>query len=492
MNFDTDAFISYAHLDNVELIEGHKGWVANLHRALEVRVGQLLGKKAHIWRDPKLAGNDFLAETLIGRLSRVAALVSVVSPRYVRSEWGRRELAEFTKAAAHQGGVRWRDKARIFKVMKTPVPPEMHPPELQHLLGYEFFTVHPETGRIRELDEVFGPDAQRDFWIKLDDLAHDICDLLEMVEGSAAQVAETATSVVFLAETTSDLKEQREGIKRDLEQHGHTVLPANTLPLVASDLRAAVREDLTRCGMSIHLVGKNYSIVPEGGTESLVETQNELAIERSEEGSFSRLVWIPDGLVVQDERQQKVLSQLRMDPRIHAGSDLLETALEDLRTIYNERLKQRASTPPSVAEPTTPAAADRTCVYVIYDQRDVDVMPQCADFLFEGGFEVVRPVFEGDEAEIRELHEENLRMCDGALILYGRAGECWLRRKLRELQKSPGYGRTKPMPVVAIALMPPKTAEKESFRTHDAIVIPQMDGFSPEPLKAFISRLPRR
>jgi hypothetical protein len=32
MNFDADAFISYAHMDNVELAEGQKkGWVANLH-----------------------------------------------------------------------------------------------------------------------------------------------------------------------------------------------------------------------------------------------------------------------------------------------------------------------------------------------------------------------------------------------------------------------------------------------------------------------------
>ena len=225
MGFDTDAFISYAHLDNVELVEGHKGWVANLHRALEVRVGQLLGKTPHIWRDPKLTGNDFFAQTLVERLQRVAALVSVVSPRYVRSEWALRELAEFSKAAQQQGGLRWHDKARIFKVVKTPVPIELHPPELQALLGYEFFTVHPETGRVRELDEVFGPEAQRDFWIKLDDLAHDIVRLLEIVEGVSPTTAERGTAVVYLAETTSDLREQRESIKRDLEQHGHTVLP---------------------------------------------------------------------------------------------------------------------------------------------------------------------------------------------------------------------------------------------------------------------------
>ena len=101
-NFEGDAFISYAHLDNVELIEGRKGWVANLHRALEVRVGQLLGKPPHIWRDQKLQGNDIFADVLVERLRRVAALVSVVSPRYVKSEWARRELSEFWKAAEVQ------------------------------------------------------------------------------------------------------------------------------------------------------------------------------------------------------------------------------------------------------------------------------------------------------------------------------------------------------------------------------------------------------
>src|SRR5207244_7028630 len=95
MLFDEDAFISYAHLDNVELVEGRKGWVANLHRALEVRVGQLLGKKPEIWRDPKLTGNDILEHALLERLRRVTALISVVSPRYVRSEWSLRELTEF-------------------------------------------------------------------------------------------------------------------------------------------------------------------------------------------------------------------------------------------------------------------------------------------------------------------------------------------------------------------------------------------------------------
>src|SRR5262245_41306982 len=128
--FEGDAFISYAHLDNVELIEGRKGWVANLYRALDVRLAQLLGWDANIWWDPKLQGNDYLSDALAEQLRRVAALIAVVSPRYVKSEWGRRELTMFCDAAKHQSGVRVGEKSRIFKVLKTPVDRAEHPPEL--------------------------------------------------------------------------------------------------------------------------------------------------------------------------------------------------------------------------------------------------------------------------------------------------------------------------------------------------------------------------
>jgi hypothetical protein len=489
MTFEGDAFISYAHLDNIQLIEGRQGWVANLHRALEIRVAQLIGKETRIWWDPKLQGNDYFAVTLSDRLRRVVAFVAVVSPRYVKSEWGRKEIDEFCKAAEQQGGVRVRDKARIFKVLKTPVPLEQHPPELQSLLGYEFFKVDPDSGRVRELDEIFGPEAQRDFWLKLDDLAHDMCCLLEMLEVDQAseKAPAGAADAVYLAVTTADLKDQREAIKRDLEQHGNTVLPDRALPLAASEVQGAVRDDLSRCRMSIHMVGNTYSLVPEGGVDSLIQIQNELAIERAAGSAFSRLVWIPPGLQVQDERQGKLIQQLRNDPRNPAGTDLLERPLEDLRTMIAAWLKKSEKpAPPAVA--VTPGPADSAQLYLIYDQRDAASIAPCADFLFKD-FEVIQPVFEGDEADVRQYHEENLGGCDGVLIFYGAGNECWLRRKLREVQKSAGYGRTKPAPVVGICLIAPRTPEKERFRTHEAIVVPQWDGVLPAALEPFVTRL---
>src|SRR6516225_5505638 len=203
MHFDEEAFISYAHLDNQELIEGRKGWVADFHRALNIRLGELLGKDPRIWRDPKLQGNDVFPETLAEKVQQAAAFLAVLSPRYVKSDWTRRELAGFCAAAVRSAGICVGDKARIFKILKTPVPLEEHPPELQSLLGYEFFKIDEETGRIRELCEIFGPELQREFWMKVGDLAHDLCELIKRIADEETPL-QGDKPAVYLAETTRD------------------------------------------------------------------------------------------------------------------------------------------------------------------------------------------------------------------------------------------------------------------------------------------------
>ncbi len=486
MAYEGDAFISYAHIDNRVLAEGRAGWVASFQRALETRVAQFIGREARVWWDPELRGNEVFSDILIGRLGSVAALVSVVSPGYVNSKWGLRELSEFCRVAEQRGGLQINDKARVFKVLKTPVPLDQHPPELQPFLGYEFYKIEPDSGRVRELSGMFGPEAEQEFWIKLDDLAHDVCRLLELVHADHATpfLRPDAGGAVFLAETTSDLKGERDALKRALQQHGFTVLPARTLPLSDAEVTAAVREDLAACRMSVHLFGRTYGLVPEGAETSLPEIQNELAADRAASGTFSRLLWIPPGLQVADDRQQGVLDMLRLDQRMKPGTDLLETSFEDLRTLIATRLK----TAPKAAQVVTSSKPGTAHLYLIYDQRDEHTIVSWADLLF-AQFEIVHPLFEGDEKDLRESHEEALRGCDGVLLFYGAGNEAWLRRKLNEVHKSPGYGRTKGAPEVCICLIPPQTPAKARFRTHHAHVIPQWDGCDAAALEPFVTAL---
>jgi len=224
-----------------------------------------------------------------------------------------------------------------------------------------------------------------------------------------------------------------------------------------------------------------------------MEIQNQLAIERGKSGKFSRLLWIPPGLQVEDDRQVKLIERLRLDPGMMEGADLLETFFEDLRTVIHDKLK-RPSAPalapaPSVQSPAPQVeSGSHPSLYVIHDQRDSEAASAWVEHLYDH-FEVLQSVFEGDEAEIREYHDDNLRSCDGVLIFYGSTNELWVRRKLREVQKAPGYGRTKPAPVVGIVMAPPRSPEKERFRTHDAMVLPQFEGLSAASLQQFIVSL---
>lgn len=504
MKFENDIFVSYAHIDDQPLVEGQKGWISSFHRVLEIRLGQLLGRQPRIWRDPKLQGNDIFADRLVERLPRVAVLASIVSPRYLKSDWCLRELREFWKASEASGGLRVGNKTRVFKIVKTPVPLEQQVGEFQDVLGYEFYTVDPDSGRARELSQTGDPESQRLYWAKLDDLAHDMAELLEAIDsgnepapapGAAPAAAPSAERMtVYLAETTYDLRDQRDTIRRELQGYDAEVLPDRPLPLVGPECVEAVREQLGRCSLSIHLIGRNYGIVPEGETRSTVVLQNDLALERDAAGGFGRLIWLPDGLEIEDERQIRFVDSLQTDARIQAGADILQTSLADFKSTIHRRLRPPEPPKEEPASALGPPLLDESGlkrIYLIFDQRDAEepAITTVTDHLFDQGFEVILPVFDGDEAQVRRDHEESLSLCDGVLLWYGAGNELWLRAKLREVQKSAAFGRKKPITAKAVLVGPPDGPAKGRFRTHEALVLDQRGSFDPAAMQPFLSQL---
>ena len=497
-HFEYDVFVSYAHIDNKTMSEEQEGWIAMLHRALEVRLGQLLGEAPKIWRDPKLQGNDYFDQEIVSKLVRATILVSVLSPRYVKSDWCLKEVNAFIQAAEQSGGLSIHNKSRIFKVVKTPVPLEAHPSAIQGLLGYEFFHLDPQTQRPHEFVKGFGREVEPEYWTKLEDLAYDIRQLLELsrAENWASSISLPSSGVsVYLAETTSDLNAERDQIRRDLQARGHTVLPDQQLPLSGPELEHVVQDHLQHCRLSIHLIGERYGIVPEDAAQSVVALQNTLATAYSQRNAeFSRLIWLPPDLQATDERQQAFLTELHNDPALQTGDDLLQTDLEELKTAIQDILQP--TKPEQKSEPD--AASDvglsgPTRMYLIYDQRDEDAIQVLDDYLYDQEFEVLRPLFEGDEAEVSQEHRANLCDCDALLFYYGHANEAWLRAKLRDLRKAPGYGRTAPFLATAVYLAGPSTPQKERYRTREVdIVIKNFEAFAPHSLAPFLNILAQK
>lgn len=487
MPFDTDVFISYAHLDNQPLTTGAQGWVSEFHEALSKRLGEVLGKPPRIWRDPKLQGNDVFADEIEQRFEHSAVLVSVITPRYVESDWCRREVGGFWQAAEHTGGPVVGSKARVFKVVKTPVEQARMPPPVQPLLGYEFYRLQTGSGRPLEFNRVYGPDAERDFWVRLNDLAYDLADLLKRLELPVGAPAGDKPTV-YLAAATSDLRPQQDALRRELLRHGYGVVPDRELPLLADELEQTVAQQLKASCVSIHLIGAAYGVVPEGAVDSLPAVQARLAAARASAGDLVRLVWIAPGAATDDARQRAFIDALRNDPAPGRGSDLLETPFEDLKTLALARLRTAEQT--EVPAPAAaPAAAPR--IYLVCDERDLAAVAPLQQYLFGQGFEVALPAFDGDETGLRVDHEGQLRECDALLIYYGAGGELWLRQKLGDLRKLAGLGRAAPLRSAAILVAPPSTSAKERLLTRDAMVIrPSGDG-APAALDPFMAQLRR-
>jgi len=286
--FAEDAFISYRHLDN-EKLEDSKGWIDNLHERLEKRLAQLLGSKPKIWRDPRIPGNVYFADLLEDRIRHNLLMVSVLSPGYVQSGWCMGELREFCRLANENGGLQVNGRLRMFKVVKTHVDREKHPAQFQGQLGYEFYETDPMTQRHREFSQDIGQNKDQRYWNKLEDLALDIREVLEATRSQAsASEAQSAPAIprskgkVYLAECSSDLKDARDIIKRELAQRGYEILPDKEIPFKSPDYENAVRDALRGCKVSIHLIGESFGVIPEGGDErSTVRLQHEIAAQRS-------------------------------------------------------------------------------------------------------------------------------------------------------------------------------------------------------------------
>jgi serine/threonine protein kinase len=88
----SDMLLNYAAIDDYPLQEGKPGWVSQLHRNLEVRMEQLSGEKVHIARLPEYAISPAIEAELLQHVLQAKAMISVVSPPFIKSDVCRREV----------------------------------------------------------------------------------------------------------------------------------------------------------------------------------------------------------------------------------------------------------------------------------------------------------------------------------------------------------------------------------------------------------------
>lgn len=525
MPYKDDVFISYGQLDDEDPAGDLKGWVDMLVERLPRLVSNNLGYKPKIWRDQlSLGGNQPLRAALEEGVSNSLLFVPIFSPRYVQSDWCRFELETFCNAPPPPGAPA--NRSRLFKVIKTPLLPHLsdkEPAQLRELIGYSFYEMEGNMPAEFSPDVVPGKDQR--YWTALRRLAWDISNMLvelkhkpaTPVSGSAIvgtndpatpggdpvatstdgavdsptgdrNGAGGANKLVYLAETTSDLTNERELVRDELQQRGHLVLPEKKLPLEeVKKTEAAVRADLERCALSVHLVGMRYGSTPEDNPLSVVCIQEQLAAEHGAANpDFLRLLWMPEnlkGMEISDARQKTFVSELQT--RVTAGAELLQTSVDDLKTRIVEKLN-----PPAKESTRTGQHRKVKKVYLICEERDHDLVVPIEDYLFNEKIEVIPWLGQGGDTTLMDYHRKNLKECDAALLYFGSGDLPWVDKNLDDLEKAYGYGREQDWVANALYVGSPKNQQKERYRSiRTQYFIRNFESFDPTKLRDFVSAL---
>lgn len=457
MAYDPHAFISYAHIDNEPLRPGKPRWVDEFHGALQVRLKQCMGGKVRVWRDEKLRGDDVFGDEILQQLAQAGLLVSVVTPRYVHSDWCKKELLAFEQAARTNGGVEVGNRSRVLKVLKTPVPPgEPVPAVLDRTLGVPFYE---QVGNVaRELDPALGEEAATAFFQRVVDLAALMAERLLAMgvrpETDAAMVPPTGQAV-YLAECGRDLQPTRAALATELRLHGHTVLPEAPLPPVEDEVRERVQADLARATLAVHLVGTSAGLVPEGPDgQSLVALQAALGAAQSAATGLPRIIWLPTDVHGERAEHQAFIDRIGADATLQRGADLLRGDAEALKAAVHQTLQRlRTNVPAAVPGDGSPR------VYLVMTPQDRDLGRALTQALRAHGLEVKLPAFSGDAAELRRVNAERVAVADAVLLVHAAGGDAWAAAQASDLLKQAALAERQPRLWTVVAA--PRTAAKD-------------------------------
>lgn len=450
-NADYDIFISYAHSDNVPIGGASEGWVTTFVKSLQAYTElKLGGKELTLWMDYELKGHEPLTPAILDALKKSATLVVFLSPSYLKSDWCRREREAFL-GFIKQGLL---TGSRIFIVECEEVKREEYPnypPEFTDLTGFRFLAPEQQGKQPRRLNMPPIPDDDRLYYGRLHDLSVALAGELKKLRREGAPVVRDAAPPpaadfegeppVFLAEVTEDLDPLRQEVKSYLEQVGLKVLPETWYP--RDDLAAfrhAVERDLQLCRLFVQLLGATAGRKRDDLPRGYAHYQYECALRAGK----AIMQWRPQDLNVVDVTDAGHRELL-------LGGTVRASGIGEFKRAVIEEAR-RASQPP----PTPPGGA---FIFVNSDSPDYVLAEEVAGVLQKHEVAYAIPISEGSPSDLRADLEDNLRSCDGLIVIYGGTTVNWVRNQLRQGRKIMSQ-RDEPLRALAIYEGPPAPKSK--------------------------------
>ncbi|MBX3579630.1 MAG: hypothetical protein KF723_20695 [Rhizobiaceae bacterium] len=435
--FEYDLFISYAHVDDSEKMPTGRGWVsefvARLQSALHSRLGGPDSLK--IYFDHNSLGANHRLPELLDAAAKSAVFVALASPAYAMRDWTRKELSTFASSAD--------DLKRLFAVEFLPLQDgdEYPEPLSMHKRAKFWETDEPHSSTPIPLM----PDGSGPYRNRIHDLAQQIRTQLvalnarkeigALAEAIVDDTARRNKGVVFLAQTTDDLEEDRLQVQRYLEQFGYLVIPRADYPQGGEQFVAAVQDDLRDASLYVHLLG------PRGGRRppDLPLGYARAQFDAARQARVPTMLWRRPDLDLSTVADADHLAILN-------DADVIASGLESFKADVRRRLEIPRTEPRPLPPP-------QTLVFINADESDYEVAKMVRDEFAARDMTAVIPMYQRNAAEFHEDLKEHLTDSDVLVFLYGRAPEAWVRQQLKFFSKLRPGAKAR---VVAVLVGPPE------------------------------------
>ncbi len=471
-SYQHDVFISYAHVDNEPAPGAQDGWVSTLVKGLRLLLARKLGRADcfSLWMDYRLPANTPITPELVQTIEQSAALVLILSPGYLASEWCQRERNAFLQMTKQRDGA----GMRVFVVEMDRIEDDERPHEIKDLLGYRFWIQEPENRSPRILGMPAPNPNEQLYYDKLNDLAHDLAEELKRLRDTASTTSATPPTpsrpAVFLADVTDDLLIQQDEVKRYLDQMGILVLPETPLYFTApQDLQKIIDDNMQRCRLFVQLLSELPGRSLPGQPSCC-----HLQYKRARLAGKPIMQWRRpdlDPAKISDPDQRNLLE----------GDSVLAVGLEE----FKREIIARAVPKPSAKKVMQPKGA---LVFLNTSAEDRQMAENLAQMIKEMGAGYALPITKGKPSEIRKDLEQWFLECDGVLIFYVRVSVGWAREQLRYCRKIM-HRREQPLKALAVYEGPHKSGEELGVQLPGMITMYSDNGLDKSQFEPFLRAL---
>ncbi|MBX3576192.1 MAG: toll/interleukin-1 receptor domain-containing protein [Rhizobiaceae bacterium] len=451
--YEYDIFVSYAAVD-----DGDAGWVTTFVEKLTNVLGSRLGgldRFAIFFDRRNLSANHQIDPEILGAIDRSALFLAVTSTAYAVRDYPLKEFAQFMRQDP--------DLKRLFAVEYLPLDEdETFPATLQTHKRMSFWRRNETTSTAAKPL----PTNSETFIERIHDVADAIKRQLKTIRDEAPPPA--AKGTVYLAETTDDLVDEREDVRRFLEQKGYRTLPDKHFPDDGPGFTAAAAEAIARADLYVHLLGpwrgRPRADLPDGYGHAQVA-----AARRS---GKPMLLWRNRELTV-DAVADLVHRTLLSDANVMAGG------LNDLNNEIVRRLTEPPPPPPTASRP-------KSYVFINHDVLDRPIAEIARkEFATRKAFVGV-PILQGKSQALQEDLESHLRDCDVLVLINAQATIDWVRRALLRLHRV----REGPLPrQISVFRGPPQEAETDIGVDMPDLSVKLVDGWTPENISRVVAEI---